>query len=90
MSTAWFQRRAGELTSQSEDDEHMTLIGSLATSDWVRLPPVLGGRQLRVTGRHAAACPKCQAPQRLHLELEDGYGVAECSPCGYVWYQVAK
>jgi len=87
MSTEWFQRRAGELASESEDDERMMLIGSIATSDWVRLPPELGSRQLRVTGRHTAECPKCHVAGRLHLQLEDGYGVAECKPCGFVWYR---
>jgi len=86
MTTEWFVRQPGDLVSPSVDDPKMAIVGC-DVPDWVRLPPELDGAQLRVLGHHEASCPKCSAGNVTHLELQDRYGVAECTGCGFVWYR---
>lgn len=84
--TMWFNRKPGDVASQGSEDETALLIGD-SPPDWVRLPPDLGGTQLKVLGVCHAECPKCHAPNVRHLDLEQGYGVAECTGDGFVWYR---
>jgi hypothetical protein len=85
--TMWFNRSPGAFISPSTEEEGAALVGD-APPDWVKLPPELGSRQLKVLANHEAPCPKCEAPHPVrHLDLEDRYVVAECTPCGFVWYQ---
>lgn len=87
----WFDKKPGDIVSEAsqENGEPGTLLIGDAPPDWVRLPPELGSRQLKVLSSHQAACPKCKsAPPVRHLELADLYGVAECTHgCGFVWYR---
>lgn len=90
-NTEWFDRKPGESASQSTSDPHMVLIGSDSAPDWVRLPPELGGRQVKVTGGFGAKCPKCRGPECQHLVLDADVCVAECGAgCGFVWYGKPK
>jgi hypothetical protein len=85
--TEWFNRKPGDFAAQGVDDPTMLLLGDGAP-DWVRLPPELGGTQLKVQGAHAAPCPMCKGGSDVrHLELEGNYGVAECPRHGFVWYR---
>jgi hypothetical protein len=85
--THWFDRKPGSIVSQSCDDPAMLLVGD-EPPDWVRQPPELGARELRVLEAFAAPCPKCRDEQPVrHLLLEDRYGVAECPSCNFVWYR---
>lgn len=86
--TDWFDRKAGDNFSTHQEEEGLVLLGD-QTPDWVRLPPELGSRQLRVTGTRYHECLMCQdgAPV-LHLFCQDDYGVAECSRHGFVWYRL--
>lgn len=86
MTTEWFEKRAGEPVSPSQDDPHMTLIGDYVP-DWVRLPPELGGSQQRVTGVAVERCPRADHRVR-HLKLDNGVCVAECAAHGgFLWYR---
>ena len=87
MSTEWFNRKAGSIAAQGSDDPTMLLVGD-GPPDWVRLPPELGGARVKVEGSHTAPCPMCDGgPHVRHLELPDGYGVAECPIHGFAWYR---
>jgi len=67
------------------------------TPDAVRLPPDLGGYEVRVVRVFAAPCPQCDAVVR-HLELDPFDAptikmadsatlcVAECVGCGFLWH----
>lgn len=85
--TEWFQRKAGDEFSIHHEDESVVLIGD-QTPDWVKLPPELGGATLRIASSFRMECPMCEdgAPVR-HFACSDGYGVAECSRHGFVWYR---
>lgn len=81
--TDWFTKTPGNPV----EEDGMVLVNT-APPDWVRLPPDLGGRQVRVVGSYQAPCPKCQAAADVpHLETEGGICVAECEACGFVWYR---
>lgn len=85
--TEWFDKRVGGV-SVSKEDPSMLLVGD-QTPDWVRLPPELGGERLRVLGAFNDRCPKCRGGGAVrHLACQDGYGVAECPTCEFVWYSV--
>lgn len=86
--TDWFVKKPGDVVSPSVEDPTMALVGG-SVPDWVRLPPELGGTQVKVEGAHDAPCPKCRAPEPVrHLALAGGVQVAECTgPCGFVWYR---
>jgi len=63
------------------------------TPDRARLPPELGGGELRVLsqGRAKVLCPCLDGGEKPTLELEDGYGVAHCPKCHqYLWFRRAK
>lgn len=72
------------------DAEERVLMFTLGTDppDRVRLPPELGGGELRVLAqiKIAAGVAKClhcgDAGEKRALELEDRYGVAQCAGCG--------
>ena len=85
--TEWFDRKAGESGSISQEDPTMVLIGD-QTPDWVRLPEQLGGERLQVKGSFVNYCPMCSAEEVKHLLCEGDYGVAECPKDGFVWYRV--
>jgi len=80
--TVWLHKDPGEL-------------GELGDPDWVRLPPELGGGQVRVTASAIRPCPKCGAQGRhllLEHQLPDGrpLAVGECDRgCGFSWYAPA-
>jgi hypothetical protein len=84
--TMWFNRKPGDFVSPSTEEEGVSLVGD-EPPDWVRLPPKLGGTQLKVLSHHKAECPKCKTGTVRHLTLADSYGVAECKDCGFVWYR---
>jgi hypothetical protein len=86
--TAWFERERGSELTHAVDDPSFVMPADV-TPDWVRLPPELGGAELRVIEAHRAECPKCkaEAPVR-HLVAEHGYGVADCATCGFTWYRL--
>lgn len=77
--TMWFDKKVGQ--EAINEEECAVVIG---TPDWVRVPNV---GQKRVLGTFQRECPQCHAPGRSHYQLEDGYGVAECQPCGFVFYK---
>jgi len=89
--TEWFTRSAGDVMSLSETDPCMGLIADVP--DWVRLPPEIDPSmaKLKVSGHKMGKCPKCHRSIVKHLELEKGYGVAECTDiCGFVWYTTSE
>ena len=67
-------------------DGGMVVVG---VPDWVRLPPQLGGHQVRVIGAGQGPCPSCGAPV-AHLDLEGNLGVAHCECAGYQWYRTKE
>lgn len=91
----WFDKRPCQRVLESAehpdprlDDPCVLVMGDGAAPDLVRLPPELGGRELRVVDRGVAPCPKCGARPAHYLQLEDSYIVSECpSGCGFVWVQ---
>jgi hypothetical protein len=87
VSTEWFEKIAGSDAALSTDDPHMLLIGD-GVPDWVRLPPELGGQQVRVTHARMHTCPRGNHTVR-HLKLDhDNLGVAECQAHGgFLWYR---
>jgi Zn ribbon nucleic-acid-binding protein len=89
--TEWFAvtiDRTGLYTSVH--DEGLMLLG-VQTPDWIKVPeqvPEHGGRRLRVIGSHIDICPQCRQQRVLHLNLDAGFGVAECAAaCGFVFYR---
>ena len=85
--TMRFERTPGDFISPSVEERVYFLVGD-DPPDWVRLPPPLGRRQLKVLSHHKAECPQCHTGVVRHLMLEDSYGVAECTGCGgFVWYR---
>lgn len=81
----WFTKSADSPDfAQSEDDPRMALVGD-TTPDWVRMPPELGGAQVRVAavGRGPCICKRQHDVQ--HLQLDNGVFVAECDQ--YLWYK---
>lgn len=89
-NTMFFIKTPGAMAAESAPDEvPAVLIGDLTVPDWVRLPPSLGGTQVRVTGHHKAPCP-CGAGEVQHLVLNEptGIRVAEClHGRGFMWYR---
>lgn len=82
----WFGRKPGEDAAVGTDDPSMVLFGS-SPPDWVRLPPELGGQQVKVLDAFAARCPRGEHEVR-HLHLEGGVNVAECrGHGGFLWYR---
>lgn len=88
MSTMWFEKKPGESVAQGIDEPEALLIGA-EKPDWVRLPPNLGGAQVRVTGSFNGPCVSCKDKHTVrHLTLEGGISVAECGSRGFLWYRV--
>ena len=84
--TMWFNKQPGDVAGVGVDDPTALLIADVP--DWVRLPPDLGGQQVRVTEGFAAPCPMCSgAGDVKHLRTTQGICVAECSKHGFVWYR---
>ena len=85
MTTQWFRYDYPGAPALSEDGEEMLMVG---LPDWVRLPPALGGAQLRVEGAYRRRCGYCGAQSRpvRHLALEGDMSVGECPEHGFVWY----
>lgn len=72
--------------AQSVDDESMFLIGGVP--DVVRVPPLLGGGLVRVTGSRVVPCPLLDcANESTELQLGAGFGVIECLDHGFLWVQ---
>lgn len=85
--TMWFSRTAGNPAALGETDPNSVLIGH-SKPDWVRLPPELGGRQVQCMSQEAADCPQCQKKRPVRtLVLVENLRVAECDPCGFVFYR---
>ncbi len=84
---AWFEKRIGEPIMVGTEDPTMLLLGD-SIPDWVRLPPDLGGRRVRVEAVGVDTCPRGEHDVR-HLRLSDcGISVAECPEHGgYLWYR---
>lgn len=87
MSTEWFDRKIESPgVAQGQEDPSMLLIGD-TTPDWVRLPPQLGGKEVRVLETFTMACPgNCGGKHKTH-RLEDNYGVSECPTKGFLWFK---
>lgn len=85
-STAWFKKVPNANVLPSTEDETMALVGPVVP-DWVRLPPELGGREVRVRDAFTAPCPLCKGGEVTHFTLEGNLGVAECGSHGFVWYR---
>jgi hypothetical protein len=87
--TMWFRREPGSHAALGETDPHSVLVG-YSKPEWVRLPSVLGGEQARVLSQEEAPCPKCSSDHPVRtLHMDGGLAVAECVPCGFVWFQKA-
>ena len=84
--TMWFNRKPGDFASESTDDELPAILVGDQTPDWVRMPPELGGQQVRVTGTRQDPCP-CQGHNVKHYDLMNGISVAECPMRGFLWYR---
>lgn len=70
--------------AQSTEDESMFLIGGVP--DVVRVPPMLGGELVRVTGSRIVPCPLLDCTnESTELQLEHGLGVIECLDHGFLW-----
>ena len=85
--TMWFERTPGSLVARSTTDETAMLVGR-PLPQWVRLPPSLGGSKVDIVSQKMECCPQCEAsPEVRTLHLTNGLSVAECSPCGFVWFR---
>lgn len=83
--TLWIEKRADGSSTGA-----VTVIGR---PDWVKLPPELGGGQVRVRSQEALRpCPKCPVPDNLveTLALDNNMFVGQCPTHGFVWYSYAS
>jgi hypothetical protein len=87
MSILWSDRKPGETASPVKGEEDALLIGETGVGDWVRLPPELGGNQVKIVSVHAGECPTCKARVKHMLLDSDNLGVAECKTDGFLWYR---
>lgn len=76
----YFDKTAGDDAAVNEQ-EHAIFLG---TPDTVRLPPELGGNEVRVLREFVDKCP-CGGGLCRHLELEGGFFVAESNQ--FYWYR---
>jgi hypothetical protein len=86
----WFDKSPGDgnmLSKPTGDGDHMLLIQDSHVGNLVRLPPELGGMQLRVLEEFTAPCPAGPRTGEpcTHLKLENGYYVAELDQ--FYWYK---
>ena len=86
MTTEWFDRKPGGLISPSTTEPGAALVGK-PRPDWVRLPPELGGGEVRVLDSKAGLCPVCRDHSCQHLQLDAEVDVAECPARGFLWYR---
>ena len=82
MSEIWWGNREAGHVGAINENEMLLYEG---TPDYVRLPPELGSRQMKVISAFIAKCPQCHYMVR-HLELGDNIYVAECVIHKFVWY----
>ena len=71
------------------NDPSVIVVGD-TTPDHVKLPPQLGGLEVRVLKITDAPCPKCAVPSPIcpTLVLEnDMYVTASCPIHSFVWYR---
>lgn len=88
MSIEWFDKKVGSDLHAHKTETGMYLVGDHLPS-YVRTPPQLGERTVKVIGTFGRACPMCGGGEPVrHLALEDNLGVAECLQHGFVWYTV--
>lgn len=86
MTTEWFDRKPGEGGALSTTEPGVLLVGN-PRPDWVRLPPELGGVEVRVLDSKPGLCPVCLNHDCQHLQLDAEVNVAECPARGFLWYR---
>lgn len=91
--TLWFDVKPGETVTDVTNQmgggtEGHVLLVHQGCPDWVRLPPELGGQQVRVLRAEQGTCPCGKHVTRiLVLDEPSGIKVAECPAVGYQWFR---
>lgn len=84
--TWWGEAKPGDTVYVGGPEKNEIMIG-VNLPDWVRLPPELGGQQLKVVGDHYGPCPKNNQHEAHHIFLDGNINVAECVTCKeFIWY----
>lgn len=75
---------------EGEEEGVILLLARSAPLAVVRLPPELGGHEVKVLGHRTIECPKCEDHHeaRAH-ELPDRMLVVECPALGFLWCRLA-
>lgn len=87
----WFEKEVdGPMVREELDGSCVMVFPPNAAPDWVRTPPILGGRKIRVLRAVRAACVCGDNHTVQHLVLANGMLIAECPIKGFMWYQGSK
>ena len=80
-----FAKRPGQTTGVAKEDETVLIYAEVP--DTVRLPPELGGQEVRVLRAFMRVCPgRCGAEVKCYA-LKGGVHVAECGAEGFLWFR---
>jgi hypothetical protein len=88
MSETWWGKKevgSNVAVGDEKDGTEGELMINVGIPNCVRLPPQLGGHQVRVLRTYIAPCPYgCESV--LHYELEGYVQLCECTTHNFLWY----